>query len=148
MTSNIFAERTQTKSKYDPVHNYKVKGHHDYWHERKEISTKTGDSFFKRSERYKANPDFAPTHVGMPWSIVDASDYVRPSALQMADKYKITQGVVPLHKAYNTFESPALNYEQRMDNYTGPMSPQPGMQSNGFKSYINSGGISKKHDLS
>jgi len=53
----------------------------------------------------------------------------------------------PLHKAYNAFEHSGLTYEQRMENYTGPMSPDAALNSNGFKQYINSGGISKKEDL-
>ena len=69
---------------YSPTFNYKVKSHEDYWAERKKMTHTVGDNFFKKSQRYKLNPDFSPKHVGMPWSIVDASDFVKPSAIIMA----------------------------------------------------------------
>lgn len=70
-----------------------------------------GDNFFKKSQRYKLNPDFAEKHVGMPWSIVDACDYVKPNAIIMAQKYKVTQEACPLYKCYNTFEDPNQSYD-------------------------------------
>lgn len=78
------------------------------------------DDFFKRSERYKMNPDLSPKHVGMKWSIIDASELVRPNDAQMREKYAMTQSSFPLHKAYNTFEHSGMSYEQRMNQYEGP----------------------------
>ena len=66
---------------YSPVHHYKVKTHDDMWMERKQMSNTMGDTFFKRSERHRGNPDYSPKHVGMPWAVSDACDYVRPSAV-------------------------------------------------------------------
>jgi hypothetical protein len=63
------------------------------------------------------NPDYQPTHVGMPWAIQDACDYVRPSATQMAYKYSVYEQAVPIHKQYRVFEDPKLNYEERMNHY-------------------------------
>jgi len=84
----------------------------------------------------------------MPWSIADACDYVRPSATQMNYKYTITENAVPLSSAYKAFENPGLTYDQRMAHYTGPHQGDKNMKSTDFKHYINSGGISKKEDLS
>ena len=70
-----------------------------------------GDGFFKKSERYKLNPEFSPKHVGMPWAVCDASDFVKPSAIIMAQKYKVTEEAVPLFKAYNTFEHSGMSYD-------------------------------------
>jgi hypothetical protein len=84
----------------------------------------------------------------MPWSIVDACDYVRPSATQMNFKYTTTEQTVPLAKAYNVYENPGLTYQERMANYEGPTEVKTEFKSNDFKHYTNSGGISKKEDLS
>ena len=67
----------------------------------------------------------------------------------MEEKYKETETSMPLYKAYNTFENPKLTYEERLDLYPGPGSPKihHSMQSNGFSSYVNSGGISHKEYL-
>jgi hypothetical protein len=86
--SNIFFNRNGVKSNfYSPLFEYKVKTNDDYWKERKNVTISNGDNFFKRSQRYRENPDFSPDHVGMPWAIMDACDYVRPSAGQMNYKY-------------------------------------------------------------
>lgn len=84
----------------------------------------------------------------MPWTIADACDYVRPSAAQMNFKYTVTENSVPLQKAYNVYENPALTYNERMSNYEGPVDVQPEHKSSDFKHYSASGGISKKEDLS
>ena len=67
----------------------------------------------------------------------------------MIEKWNKTQGSFPLAKAYNVYESPKLNHEQRVDNYPGPGSSNqhPSLQSNGFVCYQNSGGISRKEYL-
>lgn len=147
--ANTYIYRNGPKSNfYSPNFEYKNKTNEDYWNERKKLTMTMGDTFFKRSERYKENPDFSPRHVGMPWSIVDACDYVRPSAVQMNHKYTFTEQSVPLHKAYNVYENPALTYHERMTNYEGPVEVQTEFKSSDFKHYANSGGISKKEDLS
>ena len=84
--SNIFIDKgafkTSSGTYYSPTYNFKVKSNNDYWHERKRLTQTIGDSFFKKSERYKMNPDFSPKHVGMRWSIIDAGDYIKPTAAQ------------------------------------------------------------------
>ena len=40
-----------------------------------------------------------------------------------------------------------MNYDQRMNNYEGPFKPNPELKTGQFSQYINSGGISKKEDL-
>jgi hypothetical protein len=125
-----------------------VKTNDDYWKERKNMTITQGDNFFKKSERYKENPDFSPKHVGMPWAISDACDYVRPNATQMNYKYLITESAVPLHTAYKGYEHAGLTYDQRMTNYSGPHEGDANLKTTDFKHYINSGGISKKEDLS
>jgi len=49
------------------------------WYTRAELAKENKDDFYKRSLRYKANPDLHPNHVGMAWSIVDACDTVKPT---------------------------------------------------------------------
>ena len=58
---------------------YKNISHDQYWEQRAQLTKQGRDDFFKRSERYKMNPDLSPRHVGMKWSIVDASELVRPN---------------------------------------------------------------------
>lgn len=94
---------------------YRNVSHDEYWGQRAAITKLTGDNFFKKSERYRMNPDLSPKHVGMQWSIVDASELVRPNDAQMREKYSLTQTSFPLFKAYNTFENSGMTYEQRMN---------------------------------
>lgn len=49
------------------------------WYTRAELAKENKDDFYKRSLRYKANPDLHPNHVGMAWSIVDACDTIKPT---------------------------------------------------------------------
>ena len=43
--------------------------------------TKQGtDTFYKTSLKYGANLDLSPKHVGMQWTIMDASDTIKPNA--------------------------------------------------------------------
>lgn len=78
--ANTFINRNGPKNSfYSPVFEYKNKSNDEYWQERKKLTLTQGDNFFKRSERYRENPDFSPKHVGMPWTMMDACDYVRPS---------------------------------------------------------------------
>lgn len=95
------------------------------------------------------NPDLSPKHVGMQWSIVDASELVRPNDAQMRDKYSLTQTSFPLFKAYNTFENSGMTYEQRMNQYEGPTDHliSPMQRTSQFIDYTNSGGITKKNDM-
>lgn len=67
----------------------------------------------------------------------------------MEEKWAKTENSKPLFKAYNTYENPNQSYEKRLEQYPGPGSPviQPTMQSNGFRGFINSGGLSTKEDL-
>lgn len=50
------------------------------WAARAQLAKTGNDSFFKKSLRYRANPDLSPKHVGMSWSIVDACDAIKPNA--------------------------------------------------------------------
>lgn len=84
----------------------------------------------------------------MPWSIIDACDYVRPSATQMNDKYAITEGSVPLQKAYSIYENPNLTYFERMANYEGPTDVKAEFKNNDYKYYKTSGGIGNNKDAS
>ena len=48
------------------------------WYKRaKDTVEGTGDTFYKSSLRYGANPDLSPKHVGMGWSIIDTCDVVK-----------------------------------------------------------------------
>jgi len=84
--------------------------------------------------KYHANPDLQREYVGMPWSIKDASDSVRPNAQQMREKYEVTENSRPLYKAYNGYENPKQTYEERMAQYSGPepATLHNSMRSNGF----------------
>ena len=146
--SDIFANyRNNPKGQlYSPQFTYKVKSNEDYWKERKRLTQTMGDNFFKESERYKMNPDYSPKHVGAKWSLNDACDYVKPTSTTLKELFTIKEMSSPLAAAYNTYENPGLNREQRETNYMGPFSPER-TASNGFREYINSGGISKKADL-
>lgn len=94
--ANIFITRGNEKNKmYSPVYNYKNKSHEDYWNERKRMTQTLGDNFYRRSERYRENPDYSPKHVGATWAVHDACDFVRPSANQMNFKYIETENAVP-----------------------------------------------------
>ena len=50
------------------------------WKHRANLTKAGNDTFYKNSLKYRANPDLQPSYVGMPWSIVDSSDAVRPNA--------------------------------------------------------------------
>lgn len=50
------------------------------WNLRAKMAKEGNDTFYKTSLKYKANPDLQKAYVGMPWSIQDASDSVRPNA--------------------------------------------------------------------
>lgn len=104
---------------YSPVYNYKEKTHNDLWKERKMLTQTVGDTFFRRSQRYRENPDYSPKHVGATWAVSDACDYVRPSATQMNYNATLNESSVPLYKAYNIYENSNQNWEQRMENYEG-----------------------------
>ena len=90
------------------------------WAARAQLAKTGNDSFFKKSLRYRANPDLSPKHVGMSWSIVDACDAIKPNAQQMREKYRVTETSMPLYKAYNQYENPNLSYEERLMQYPGP----------------------------
>lgn len=65
---------------YSPKHEYKEKSHLELWEERKKLTQTIGDNFFRRSQRYRENPDYSPKHVAANWVVSDSCDYVRPSA--------------------------------------------------------------------
>jgi len=50
----------------------------------------------------------------MGWTVVDACDYVKPTATQLREMFTLTEKAAPLHKAYNTYENPAMSFDQRM----------------------------------
>lgn len=60
--------------------------------------------------------------------------------------FYISEKATPLHKAFNVYENPNQTMDQRMNNYSGPYEPHK-MNDSNFKNYINSGGISRKEDL-
>ena len=141
--SNIFINRNRSQGNYyGPTYNYKIKTHDDFWNERKKMSNTIGDTFFKRSERYRENPDYSPKHVGMPWTVVDASDYVKPnSSIMNWNNTTVMDNTMPLHKAYRVYEDANLSAEQRQNNYSGPHKVDTKYNSNGFNTYKNSGGV-------
>ena len=102
---------------YSPVHRFREKNHNDLWNERRKMTITVGDNFFKKSERYMKNPDYSPKHVDANWAVKDACDYVRPSATQMQGNYSVTEGSVPLFKAYNIYENANQNWDERMNKY-------------------------------
>ena len=107
-----------------------------------------GDNFFKTSERYRENPDYSPKHVGMPWTCFDASDFVRPTGKLMNWQQTQVDGAMPLPQAFKVYEDANLTQEQRKNLFEGPASPDKEFKSSEFKHYVNSGGISKKEDIS
>jgi hypothetical protein len=52
------------------------------------MAKKGTDTFYKSSLKYGANPDLSPAHVGMDWTIQDASDTIKFNQNQMEEKYK------------------------------------------------------------
>lgn len=67
----------------------------------------------------------------------------------MEDLWGKTETSFPLHKAYNIYEDAKQSYDKRIDLFPGVGQPDlnPAQQSNGFVSYTNSGGISRKDDI-
>lgn len=128
---------------YSPVFNYKEKSQNELWNERKKLTETVGDHFFKRSQRYRENPDYSPKHVGATWAVSDACDYVRPSATQMGFNYTLTENSVPLYKAYNIYENSGQNWEQRLGQYEGTVPVDKDLQNHDSKNYHSSGGIGK-----
>jgi hypothetical protein len=60
--------------------------------------------------------------------------------------FYISDTKTPLHKAFTVYENPNQTMDQRMSNYSGPYQPHK-FNDSSFKNYINSGGISRKEDL-
>ena len=101
--SNIFINRNRSQGAYNvPIIKQKFLTTEQNWAKRAKKTTEeaTGDNFFKQSLRYKANPDLSPKHVGIGWSLVETSDTVKPSMVQMEEKWNKTQTSFPLHNAY------------------------------------------------
>ena len=105
------------------------------------MTNTVGDNFFKRSQRYRENPDYSPKHINLNWAVSDACDYVKPSAEQMQWKYVVSENTVPMHKAYNCYEDANLGWSDRMNNYEGPAEVDAQYQNNEMGYYLNSGGI-------
>ena len=63
----------------------------------------------------------------------------------MEERYKVTENSQPLYKAYNIAEKCDMTYDERMNQWEGPVRPERtnSMYSNSFFEYKQSGGISK-----
>lgn len=53
----------------------------------------------------------------------------------MEERWNKTATSKPLFKAYNTYENPNQTYDNRLDQYPGPGSANPTMQSNRLKNF-------------
>ena len=105
--SNIYINRNRSQGAYKtPMLNQKFMTTEETWAHRARLAKQGNDTFYKTSLKYRANPDLQKEYVGMPWSIVDASDSVRPNAQQMKEKYEVTENSRPLFKAFNGYENP------------------------------------------
>ena len=102
-----------------------------------------GDTFYRRSQRYRENPDYSPKHVGATWAVSDACDYVRPSAMQMNYNYMLTENSVPMYKAFNIYEDANMGYEDRVKMMEGPAQVDKDLQNPDIKNYHSSGGVGK-----
>ena len=122
--SNIFINRNRSQGAYGvPIENQKFLSTDQSWYKRGNLTKQGKDTFYKSSLKYGANPDLSPKHVGMDWTITDATDTIKLNAEQMEERYKKFETSMPLYKAYNTFENPHQTYEERVDLYPGPGSP-------------------------
>ena len=50
----------------------------------------------------------------MGWSIKDSCEVVKLNQEQMEERYKRTEGSMPLYKAYNIAENAKQTYDQRL----------------------------------
>lgn len=148
--SNIFINRNRSQGAYQvPMLKQKFMTTDQTWYGRaKKTNGGPGDTFYKTSLKYGANPDLSPKHVGIGWSIVDSCDHVKLNQEETEARWRKTETSMPLHKAYNCYENANQSYDNRVAQYPGVGSPQihPSMQSNGFVEYSNSGGVGSRKD--
>ena len=89
--SGVFANRNRSQGGYNvPILKQKLYTSDQAWFKRSDVTRKTGDSFYKTSLRFGANPDYSPKHVGVGWSMMDTCDVVKPTLTDMLDRFNRT----------------------------------------------------------